>query len=49
MARVVEQEKLPKIYEGVGGIEMADSIAGDGHKLLNVVRIHRSTLVFVRC
>jgi hypothetical protein len=48
MARVVEQGKLPKICDGVAGIEIADSITGDGHKLLNVVRILRSSAVFVR-
>jgi hypothetical protein len=51
MARMVEQEKplYPKICDGVDGIEMADSITGDGHKLLNVVRICRSSVVFIRC
>ena len=40
LARVLSKESHPdhaRIIEGVEGLELADSIAGDGHKLLNVV------------
>lgn len=38
LARALPQgEEFSKILEGVAGLELADSIAGDAHKLLNVV------------
>lgn len=40
LARVLQKEhssEFSRIMEGVEGIEYADSITGDGHKLLNVV------------
>lgn len=34
------EEELAEVAGWAGGIEFADSIAGDGHKLLNVVSYH---------
>lgn len=41
-ARVLvgEEEEMAEVAGWAGGIEFADSIAGDGHKLLNVVSCH---------
>ncbi|KAK5131383.1 hypothetical protein LTR08_000986 [Meristemomyces frigidus] len=37
LARVLPKTKeYHNVHEGVGGLELADSIAGDAHKLLNV-------------
>lgn len=36
MARILDPKTYPAIYSGVEGIELADSITGDAHKLFNV-------------
>jgi hypothetical protein len=42
MARVLDEDAYPEICKGVENVDLADSIAGDGHKLLNVVSIQTS-------
>jgi glutamate/tyrosine decarboxylase-like PLP-dependent enzyme len=37
-ARILDKASYPTLSRGVENLELADSIAGDAHKLLNVVR-----------
>jgi len=37
-----KEEEFLALHAQVAGLELADSIAADGHKLLNVVRSHSS-------
>lgn len=44
-ARALEAKpEFAKIREMASGLELADSITVDGHKLLNVVRSHQTLL-----